>query len=367
MFRGVLATVAVLTVLTAVPASADEVTGPIDLGTLPGGLTSSGLRVTNHGIVFGEAYDKAFDVHGARWDAAGRISELRPLDGYDTVKAVAINEAGVAVGDSSNHVLTGRATRWDASGVPAELEQPTWFPGYAWSEPVAINERGMVAGNAYGAPGPDSAVRWDAQGRVTELGLGRVRAMNEAGAVIGSSADGPRYWDPAGNLVELTEAGTLNDLDDAGTVVGTSGSHAAKWDSAGHLTVLDTTWADSAALAITADGTIFGEVRDKDGKTRVARWDPAGGLTVLPAPDGAPSRFTAVSRSGVVLAGRDAGTSLVWDTAGRVSVLPLPAEGGICSAKGLNDWAVTGSCSVPGRNAHAVLWKLSEPVGNSAR
>src|SRR3954462_2506757 len=150
MFRGVLATVAVLTVLTAVPASADEVTGPFDLGTLPGGLTSSGLRVTNHGIVFGEAYDKAFDVHGARWDAAGRISELRPLDGYDTVKAVAINEAGVAVGDSSNRVLTGRATRWDASGVPAELEQPTWFPGYAWSEPVAINERGMVAGNAYG-------------------------------------------------------------------------------------------------------------------------------------------------------------------------------------------------------------------------
>jgi uncharacterized membrane protein len=364
MFRGAFALAAAVTVLAAVPAGADGISGPIDLGTLPGGLTSEGLRVTNHGTVFGEAYDKAFKVHGARWDAAGRISDLRPLDGFAEVKAIAVNEAGVAVGDSTNHFTTGRATRWDASGVPAELEQPTWFPGYAWSTPVAINEHGVVAGNAYGAPGPDSAVRWDARGEVTELGLGRVSAINEAGAVVGSSDYGPRYWDPAGNLVELEGAGSLNDLDDAGTVVGSSGGHAAKWDSAGRLTVLDTTWADSSALAITADGTIFGEVRDKDSKTRIARWDPAGALTVLPAPDGGPSRFTAVSRSGVVLGKADAGTSLVWDRAGRVSALPLPAEGGICSAKGLNDWEVTGSCSVPGRNAHAVLWKLSEPTGS---
>ncbi|MFJ7214611.1 hypothetical protein [Amycolatopsis sp. NPDC098790] len=363
MFRGVLATAAAVTVLTAVPASADEVTGPIDLGTLPGGLTSSGLLVTNHGTVFGEAYDKAFDVHGARWDPAGRIGELRPLDGYSAVKATALNEAGVAVGDSTNHVTTGRATRWDASGVPVELEQPTGFPGYAWSTPVAINDHGVVAGNAYGAPGPDSAVRWDAQGKVTELGLGRVSAMNEAGAVVGSSDYGPRYWDPAGNLVELTGAGSLNDLDDAGTVVGGSGAHAAKWDPSGRLTLLDTTWENSTALTITADGTIVGEVRDKDFTTRIARWDPAGTLTVFP---GGASRVTAVSRSGAVL-GVDGGhTPLVWDRAGRVLRLSVP-EGGICSADGLNDWEVTGSCSVPGRNSHAVLWRFGEPVGTRAR
>ncbi|WP_372664757.1 hypothetical protein [Amycolatopsis kentuckyensis] len=359
MFRGVLATAAALTVLTAVPASADEVTGPIDLGTLPGGLTSSGLAVTGHGVVFGEAYDKAFAVHGARWDAAGRISDLRPLDGYAEVKATAVNEAGVAIGDSTNHVTTGRATRWDASGVPAELEQPTGFPGYPWSTPVAINASGMVAGTAYGAPGPDAAVRWDTSGRATVLGLGRVRAMNDAGAVISEST----YWDPAGNAVALTDGGSLHDLDNAGTVVGSTGAHAAKWDSTGRLTVLDTTWDSSDALAITADGTIVGEVRDKDSTTRIARWDPAGTLTVLP---GGPSRVTAVSRSGAVL-GEDGGhTPFVWDRAGRVLRLPVP-EGGTCSAKGLNDWEVTGSCAVPGQNAHAVLWRFGEPVGNRAR
>ncbi|MGK3209149.1 hypothetical protein [Amycolatopsis sp. MEPSY49] len=359
MFRGVLATAAAMTVLAAVPASADEVTGPIDLGTLPGGLTSSGLLVTNHGTVFGEAYDKAFDVHGARWDAAGRITDLRPLDGYSAVKATALSEAGVAVGDSTNHVTTGRATRWDAAGVPAELEQPTGFPGYAWSTPVAVNEAGVVAGTAYGAPGPDAAVRWDTLGKVTVLGLGRVRAMNDAGAVISEST----YWDPAGNVVELTDGGSLHDLDNAGTVVGSVGTHAAKWDSTGRPTVLDTTWESSAALAITADGTIVGEVRDKDFTTRIARWDPAGTLTVFP---GGQSRVTAVSRSGVVL-GEDGGhTPLVWDRAGRVLRLPVP-EGGICSAKGLNDWEVTGSCSVPGQNSHAVLWRFGEPVGSRAR
>jgi len=360
MFRGVFATAVAMTVLAAAPASAAEVTGPVDLGTLPGGLTSSGLLLTNHGTVFGEAYDKAFDVHGARWDAAGRISELRPLDGYSTVKATALNEAGVAVGDSTNHFTTGRATRWDASGVPAELEQPTGFPGYPWSTPVAINESGMVAGTAYGAPGPDATVRWDSLGKVTVLGLGRARAMNDAGAVISETT----YWDPAGNVVELTDGGSLHDIDNAGTVVGSIGGHAAKWDSAGRSTVLDTTWEASEALAVATDGTIVGEVRDKDFTTRIARWDPAGTLTVLP--DGGKSRFTAVSPSGAVLAQLDAGTPVVWDRAGRVLPLPVP-EGGTCLAKGLNDWEVTGSCSVPGQNAHAVLWRFGEPVGNQAR
>ncbi|MEV7045863.1 hypothetical protein [Amycolatopsis sp. NPDC051061] len=365
MFRGVCALAAAMTVLAAVPASADEVTGPVDLGTLPGGLTSSGLAVTNHGTVFGTAYDAAFHQHAARWDAAGRVADLRPSDGHDEVTAVAINEAGVAIGNSMTNVLVGRATRWDASGVPVELPLLPGFPYHPSTEAAAINDRGVIAGFAYGAPGPDTAVRWETDGTVTELGFGRVRAMNEAGAVIGWYGDQARYWDPAGNLVELTGAGTLSDLDDAGTVVGRSGSHAAKWGPAGHLTVLDTTWESSSALAITAGGTIIGEVTGKDRQTRVARWDPAGRLTVLPTPNGVPSRFTAVSRTGVVLGETDWTTSVVWDTAGQVSVLPPPpVENASCHGYGLNDWEVTGSCSVPGRNSHAVLWRFGEPVGN---
>jgi hypothetical protein len=368
MFKRIASAVAgaAVVVLAAVtPASAAPVAGPVDLGTLPGGLTSSGLQVNYHGTVFGTATDPAFHEHAARWDAAGRITDLRPSDGHEYVNAVGVDQAGVATGDSMTNILVGRATLWDASGVPVELPLLDGFPNYPSSSAAAINDHGMVAGFMYGAPGPDTAVRWDiARGTVTDLGLGRVRAMNEAGAVIGWYGDQARYWDPAGTLVEMTGAGTLWDLDDAGTVVGTSGTHAAKWDSAGRLTVLDTTWKYSSALAIAGDGTIFGEVGAGDGKTRVARWDRAGILTVLPTPDGVPSRFTAVSRTGVALGQTDALTSLVWDTAGRVTVLPLPAEDASCVANGLTDWAVTGSCSVPGQNAHAVLWKLSEPVGS---
>ncbi|MDT7805170.1 MAG: hypothetical protein QOI78_8603 [Actinomycetota bacterium] len=357
-----LAGAAVVLATAATPASAAPVERPVDLGTLPGGLTSAGLRVNYHGTVFGTAYDAAFNEHGARWDAAGRISELRPpLEGYDTVRAVALNEAGVAIGNSMGSVLTGRATLWDTSGVPVALPLSDEFPHHPFSEASAINEHGMVAGFVYGAPGPDTVVRWDTgRGTVTELGFGRAVAINEAGAVIGRNT----YWDPAGTVVELAEGGSLYDLDDAGTVVGQSGLQAARWDSAGHLTRLDTTWASSTAMAITADGTIFGEVSTKDGKTRVARWDRTGIVTVLPTPGDVPSRFTAASRTGVALGRTDTGTSFTWDTAGRVSVLPPLAENAICSANGLTDWAVTGSCSVPGQNAHAVLWKLGEPVGS---
>jgi hypothetical protein len=356
-----LAGAVVVLATTATPAHAAPVERPVDLGTLPGGLTSEGLRVNYHGTVFGTAYDPAFNVHGARWDAAGRISDLRPADGYTEVEGAALNESGVAVGNSTNHVLTGRATVWDASGVPAILPLSDEFPHHPYSAATALNEHGVVAGFIYGAPGPDTVVRWDTgRGTVTELGFGRAVAINEAGAVISRGT----YWDPAGTVVELAEGGSLYDLDDAGTVVGSSGLQAAKWDSAGHLTRLDTTWASSTAMAITADGTIFGEVTGKDHKTRVARWDRAGFLTVLPTPGDVPSRFTAASRTGVALGRTDAGASFTWDTAGRLSVLPPLAENAICSAEGLTDWAVTGSCAVPGSNAHAVLWKIGEPTGN---
>jgi hypothetical protein len=365
MFRGVFALAAAVTVLAAVPAGADEVSGPVDLGTLPGGLTSSGLRVTDHGTVFGTAYDKAFDEHGARWDAAGRITELPPLPGYESVVPVAITEGGVAIGNSMANPLAGRATLWGASGVPVDLPPVPGFPNYASSSVAAINAHGIAVGYAYGAPGPDTAVKWDTtRGTVTSLGLGHAYLINDAGAMIASLQEGLRYWDPAGNLVELEGGGGVEDLDEAGTVVGTSGLHAAKWDSAGRLTVLDTTWKFSEAKKIGEDGTVYGEVGAGDGKVRPARWDPAGRLTVFPIPDGARSWFTAANDTGGALVETSPGGFFVWAADGGITALPLPAEDAHCSAYGLNDWAVTGSCSVPGRNSHAVLWKLSEPVGN---
>ncbi|KDN22358.1 hypothetical protein [Amycolatopsis rifamycinica] len=361
MFRGVLATAAVAMVLTAVPASADEPGGPIDLGTLPGGLTSNGYLVSNAGTVFGTAFDKAFDQRGARWDAAGRITELPPQPGYASVHPAAITEDGLAVGDSmAANGWVGRATLWGASGAPVDLAPVPGFPGYAYSSVAAINTHGIAVGYSYGAPGPDMVVKWDTtQGTVTALDYGRAFAINDAGAVLSSYQGRSQYWDPAGNVVTLEGGGSPADLDDAGTVVGSSGSHAAKWDSAGHLTVLDTTWKYSSADEIGADGTIYGEVGAGDGKSRPARWDPAGQLTVYPVPDGAEGGFVTANDTGGALVEIGFGDFFVWGSGGGITRLPLPAEDASCRAEDLNDrGAVTGSCSIPGRNSHAVRWDL---------
>ncbi|SEC90872.1 hypothetical protein SAMN04489727_5550 [Amycolatopsis tolypomycina] len=359
MFRGVLATAAVALVLTAAPATADEPGGPIDLGTLPGGLTSWGDRVSNAGSVFGTAYDKQSVERGARWDAAGRITELLPQPGYQVVKPVAITEDGVAIGDSTNtNGWLGRATLWDASGTPVDLPPVSSFPGNSMSSVTAVNAHGIAVGYSYGGPGPETATKWDtARGTVTAVGYGRGFAINDAGAVIGSYQGEPRYWNPAGDLVPLEGGGTANDLDEAGTVVGSNGSHAAKWDAAGHLTVLDTTWKSSSAKKIGADGTIYGEVDAGDGEVRPARWDSLGQLTVFPVPDGGWSRLVTANDTGSALVQTGSSQSFVWGPGGRITLLPLQAPDGYCTAQDLNDrGAVTGACSIPGRNLHAVRW-----------
>jgi len=361
MFRGVLATAAVALVLTAVPASADEPGGPIDLGTLPGGLTSWGDRVSDTGAVFGTAWDKESIERGARWDAAGRITELLPQPGYKSVDPVAITGDGVAIGNS----LTvsgwyGRATLWDASGTPVDLPPVSGFPGYTNSGVAAVNAHGVAVGYSYGGPGPESVTKWDtARGTVTAVGDGRGFAINGAGAVLGSYQGASKYWDPAGNLVELEGGGTAADLDDVGTVVGSSGSHAVKWDAAGHLTVLDTTWKFSSAKKIGADGTIYGVVNAGDGNDRPARWDSLGQLTVFPVSDGVWSRLVTANDTGSALVQTGSDQSFVWGPGGRITLLPLQAPDGYCIARDLNDrGAVTGACSVPGRNLHAVRWDL---------
>jgi hypothetical protein len=364
MFRGVLATAAVAalaTVLTAFPASADEAGGPIDLGTLPGGLSSYGDLVSNAGTVFGTAFDKANNPRGARWDAAGRITELPPQPGYASVVPAAITEDGVALGDSMTASgSAGRATLWGASGVPVDLPPVPGFPGYSSSSVAAVNAHGIAVGYSYGAPGPDTAVKWDTtRGTVTALGYGRGFAINDAGAVLSSYQGESKYWDPAGNLVPLEGDGTPSDLDNAGTVVGSSGFHAAKWDAAGHLTVLDTIWKSSTAEEIGADGTIYGTVEAGDGTRHLARWDPAGQLTVHPNPDGVWTRFATANDTGSALVEIGSGQFFVWGPGGGLTALPPLTEDAWCRAEDLNDrGAVTGACTVLSRNLHALRWDL---------
>ncbi|GAA4552048.1 hypothetical protein [Amycolatopsis samaneae] len=357
-------------VLMVSPAQAGDTYQPADLGTLPGGQFSDAMMVTNHGEAFGAALDSAGHERAVRWDPAGRITDLPPLPRFSSVRPVMMSETGIAIGVSRPDVLSGTATRWGRDGKPVELPGTAEYPS---TEAVAVSDRGVVAGFAY-KPGSGEAIarRWDPRGGVTELGRGRVRAMNAGGAVIGWSADQPLYWDPAGKAipVQVPPGGTraaLSAIDDRGTVVGWTEAadgnlHAAKWDDKGRITVLETGWKYSSASAITDGGEVIGEVGAGDGKTRVARWDARGKLTVLPTLGGARSRFTAANGAGTVLGLADSADRLdrpvYWDREGRIFELPPLVPGAFMDPRGISErgW-IAGGSDIPGQGFHAVLWR----------
>jgi probable HAF family extracellular repeat protein len=71
------------------------------LGTLPGGLDSSGSAINNHGQLVGNAYTTSGYPHAFRWEN-GVMTGLGTLPGGLSSGAVAINDHGQAIGTASN-------------------------------------------------------------------------------------------------------------------------------------------------------------------------------------------------------------------------------------------------------------------------
>ncbi len=176
---------------------------------------------------------------GLRYDS---VTETGYANNYvPSVPGSAVNNSGVAVGwsekqDSGNYVST-HAVRWDGSGGAAELgnlglSSINGTLGIAY----AINDAGAVVGSSQKYdPGTTyvgtRAVRWNASGTAIELdhlGLSgsnstsaEAYAVNSAGAAAGWSEkyDSGAYvgfravrWDASGAAIELEHLG-LNDSD----------------------------------------------------------------------------------------------------------------------------------------------------------
>ncbi len=346
------AVAALATVLAAVPASADEAGGPIDLGTLPGGLTSYGSLVSNAGTVFGTA----FDQRGARWDGGGRITELPPQPGHASVSPVAITEDGVAIGDSmAASGFAGRATLWGASGVPEDLPPVPGFPGYAYSSVAAINARGIAIGYSY---------------------VLRVRTRPSSGT--------PPWARSPHSASAVPPRSTTRARCSAGRRTGTRRATSPPWRVAASRTT-STMRARSSAGAVptpssgirrgtsrcsTPPGSTARRRRSARTGRSTAKW---GRETARPARHAGPGRAAHrvpgrgrrpdlvhhANDSGSALVESSPGGFVVWGADGGITPLPLPAEGAFCRAADLNDrGAVTGSCSLPGENSHAVRWDL---------
>lgn len=93
------------------------VSGIVDLGTLPSGVSSEAVAVNDRGTVIGNAYfaQPQLTEHAVRWDRLGHITDLGLPPGHLSTDAVAINDSDMVAGTSttpcSTHVRCGGTAR----------------------------------------------------------------------------------------------------------------------------------------------------------------------------------------------------------------------------------------------------------------
>jgi probable HAF family extracellular repeat protein len=274
-----------------------------DLGTLPGGYSSTAYWVNDQGLIMGGSENGMIDpVTGRPENIAvvwrgGAITSLGTLGGSFSF-GNAMNNRGQVVGLALNTV----PDQFSFLGLGTETHAFIWQNGHmedlgtlggpdSWA--AAVNERGQVAGWAFTHSTPNPVTNIPTQdpflwqdGRMIDLGtlggtVGVVgsfggaggRAVNNRGQVVGTSnlagdlTHHPFLW----NQGSLTDLGTLGGdngeayyINDAGVVVGradVTGSqthHAFRWEQ-GVMTDLGVLPGQpcSTALAVNSKGQII--------------------------------------------------------------------------------------------------------------
>ena len=171
--------------------------GAINLGVLPGYVSSEAYGVNDQRVVFGLLYDKKERTFPFRWQD-GRMTVLKGPDGriQQTIGNPgsggrnAINERGeiawtLRVG---GHM---RAVRWKRDGKAIFLPA---LPGHAWTHAWSINGDGIVSGWSRKLPsedGENNPVIWTKSGKVVRLKTppgrddGAVEATTRGGLIVG--------------------------------------------------------------------------------------------------------------------------------------------------------------------------------------
>jgi uncharacterized membrane protein len=170
-----------------------KVTAAIDLGVLPGYVSSEAYGVNNDRVVFGLLYDKKKRAFPFRW-ADGRMIVLKGLNGQpqqaDVAERNAINGRGQMI---ATLIIAGQrqAVRWSPDGKATRLPA---LPGHTWTDAFGINDDGVVSGWSRKLPnddGEENPVTWDASGAVIPLKTapgradGIAEATNQSGLTVG--------------------------------------------------------------------------------------------------------------------------------------------------------------------------------------
>ncbi len=225
----------------------------VDLGTLPGGTSSSGMAINSGGQIVGEADEEGGQYHAFLWTPTqpggtiGTMRDLGTLPGATYSSARDINDNGQVVGASDRGDGQTHAFLWE-NDVMTDLGT---LPGGTSSVALGINANRQVVGYSTGADGLPHAFRWE-NDVMTDLGTlpggtdSEAEGINSQGDVVGRSetATGENHatvWLTNGQQLDLgTPGGSYSqafDISDAGQVIGSGGrtgnvgSAAVSWQN----------------------------------------------------------------------------------------------------------------------------------------
>jgi probable HAF family extracellular repeat protein len=258
-----------------------KVAEAVDLGVLPGYVSSEAYGVNNNRVVFGLLYDNQERPFPFRWED-GRMTVLRGPNGRlqraaDNPGAGgrnAINERGEM---AWTLLVSGnrRAVRWTSNGKATVLPG---LPRHAWTYTFGINDDGVVAGWSRKLPsedGEENPVLWTRAGKLVQLKTvpgradGIAEATNRAGLTVGYLGTLGTDTDPESDQVAVWRTRTaaprlmgrrapnviaeLVDVNDRGQAAGMSGTlNPNTGFTVSQPIIWRTGWAGLHALAVPA-------------------------------------------------------------------------------------------------------------------